>query len=61
MVKRDKDDRYLGLQCDAPGCETMSPPAADIIAGHGLNQMGWNCTGGRHFCPEHVEQLTGGV
>ncbi|API59613.1 hypothetical protein BSL82_10040 [Tardibacter chloracetimidivorans] len=36
--------------CDA--CGRGSPPAAEIIAGHGLNNMGWRCSGGTHFCPD---------
>lgn len=53
MVKRDpKTGEYLGIQCDE--CEAMSPPAADILAGHGLNHMGWYCSGGSHLCPAHA-------
>lgn len=57
MIKRDPtSDDYLGIKCDK--CETMAPPAADIIINHGLIRMGWECHGGTHLCPEHasVEQ-----
>jgi hypothetical protein len=53
MIKRDSETKeYLGIQCDK--CETMSPPAAEILAGHGLNNMGWHCFGGTHLCPDHA-------
>lgn len=52
MVKRDDSTGdYLGIACD--GCGVMAPPAADILAGHGLVNMGWHCAGGTHICPKH--------
>jgi len=39
------------IKCDVCGVE--APPAADILAGHGLNRMGWHCSGGTHICPLH--------
>lgn len=57
MVVRDPmTDEYLGIGCDHDGCETMSPPADEILAGHGLVNMGWLCSGGTHYCPEHREE-----
>lgn len=57
MIKRDDaSGEYLGIQCDEPGCETMSPPAAEVLAGHGLNNMGWHCSGGTHICPVHAPE-----
>jgi hypothetical protein len=53
-VHRDPVTReYLGLKCDK--CPTMAPPAREILAGHGLNNMGWKCAGGSHLCPEHAQ------
>lgn len=55
MIVRDpKTDEYLGIKCDSPGCEIMSPPAEQILKGHGLNNMGWQCSGGVHICPAHA-------
>lgn len=54
MILRDDKKEYLGIGCDAPGCSVKAPPAAEIMAGHGLNNMGWRCSGGTHFCPEHA-------
>lgn len=38
--------------CDAEGCGE-SPSDDQIIAAGGLTAMGWECPGGRHYCPEH--------
>ena len=53
MINRDEiTNEYLGITCDI--CDKAAPPAKEIMEGHGLNNMGWHCTGGKHFCPEHV-------
>lgn len=39
--------------CDAQGCETTAPPAAELIKAGGLIGLGWHCSGGKHFCPAH--------
>lgn len=52
MIIRDETGSYVGMKCDL--CGVMTPPAADILAGHGLNNMGWQCSGGSHLCPAHV-------
>lgn len=49
VVKNDKTGAYEGLRCDK--CATMAPSSAEIIAGHGLVNMGWHCSGGTHICP----------
>lgn len=41
--------RQVSITCD--GCGTKAPPASEILAGHGLNNMGWRCSGGTHLCP----------
>lgn len=46
---------YQHIKCDAPGCDVISPPASEIMAGHGLMNMGWHCSGGTHYCPKHRE------
>lgn len=56
MIRRDEiTGEYLGIQCSEPGCLIAAPPPAEIMAGHGLNNMGWWCFGGTHYCPEHSE------
>lgn len=53
MILRDEKTReYLGIRCDK--CDRMAPPAKEIMEGHGLNNMGWDCFGGNHLCPEHA-------
>lgn len=55
MIVRDPiTDEYLGMRCNHEGCETMAPPAGEILAGHGLVNMGWECHGGVHICPAHA-------
>jgi len=54
MIKRDETGEYVGIQCDQAECPTMAPPADQVMKGHGLNNMGWHCWGGSHFCPDHV-------
>lgn len=44
--------KQMTFHCDAEGC-TASPTDDEIIAAGGLTRMGWECTGGKHFCPEH--------
>lgn len=51
----DGKREYQHIQCDAPDCNVISPPAAEIMAGHGLINMGWHCSGGIHYCPRHAE------
>ena len=40
------------FKCDEPGCDE-SPSDDDIIAHGGMRNMGWDCRGGRHYCPKH--------
>lgn len=49
MVVRDDEGKYAGLGCDM--CGTMAPGTKEIIAGFGLTNMGWYCSGGTHICP----------
>lgn len=48
-----ENGKYQHILCDAEGCEVKSPPAAEVIEGGGLVNMGWECHGGTHFCPTH--------
>lgn len=50
-------DGVVEVRCDS--CGMKAPPAAEIRKGHGLVNMGWACSGGRHFCPEHKEKING--
>lgn len=54
MIKREANGKYLGIQCDDPDCEIMAPSSKEILAGFGLNNMGWHCVGGTHLCPLHA-------
>jgi hypothetical protein len=40
------------FKCDRDGC-TVGIDSEDILPQGGLTAMGWECTGGKHFCPEH--------
>lgn len=46
-----RDENGARIKCDK--CEVMSPPAEALLKGHGLNNMGWHCSGGTHLCPAH--------
>lgn len=52
--------QYLHIRCDEPDCTTISPPAKEVLKGHGLVNMGWHCSGGKHFCPAHATAKTDG-
>ncbi len=53
MIVRNEVGHYEGIRCDS--CTTMAPPPKEIQQGHGLNNMGWRCTGGSHVCPKCLE------
>ncbi len=40
--------RRVEVRCDICRCE--APSAAEILAAHGLVQLGWACSGGTHVC-----------
>lgn len=44
------ENNRVYVQCDTCGID--APPAAEIMAAHGLNRLGWTCSGGTHFCPQ---------
>jgi hypothetical protein len=44
--------KSMTFHCDHEGCEA-SPTDTEIIAANGLNAMGWDCRGGKHYCPKH--------
>lgn len=46
-------DNVVEIRCDK--CGVLAPPAEEIMAGHGLNNMGWRCSGGKHLCPDHAK------
>jgi hypothetical protein len=51
--------KLMRFHCDAEGCE-VSPSDEEIIAAGGLTRMGWECYGGKHYCPEHrMTPMTG--
>ena len=48
------NDETGDIVCDAQGCETIAPSDIPLLIKHnGLQGLGWKCTGGKHFCPEH--------
>lgn len=69
MIIRNERNEYVGIRCDTGKCKTMAPPASEILKGHGLINMGWHCSGGIHYCPDHnpnprkpaAEQPAGGT
>ncbi len=54
MIRDVVTKEYVGIRCDR--CETLAPPAAELLKGHGLVNMGWHCTGGTHLCPDHAAE-----
>jgi hypothetical protein len=52
VVKRDANGENPRIHCN--DCGTPAPPGDQILAGRGLNNMGWHCVGGSHLCPEHA-------
>jgi hypothetical protein len=60
MLKKIDGDGPV-IVCDL--CERQAPPRDEITKAHGLNRMGWHCTGGSHICPghEHPERLSIGA
>lgn len=44
--------KTMTFLCDRDGCD-VSPTDAEIMAAGGLAKMGWECLGGKHFCPMH--------
>ena len=49
------DGLYDHIRCNV--CGTQSPPARELIDGHGLTGLGWRVSGGVHCCPDHVDQV----
>jgi hypothetical protein len=47
------DGEYSHIECDKKGCGQKSPPAAVLIAKHGLTGLGWSIHPGLHKCPTH--------
>lgn len=55
MIIRDEITKeYIGIKCDAEDCKVLAPPSKEILAGHGLNNMGWRCIDGSHYCHDHA-------
>lgn len=52
MVTRDNPDGCAQILCDT--CSRPAPSGGEIMAGGGLNRMGWACSGGTHLCPDCV-------
>lgn len=45
---------YSHIECDAPDCDEMSPPA-HVLQKRNLFEHGWHLRGGTHRCPKHVD------
>lgn len=41
------------FSCDRDGCANADLKDDEIVAAGGLTKMGWECVGGKHYCPEH--------
>ncbi len=52
MASRVTGENMVELTCDT--CGAHAPPAVEILKNHGLNRMGWHCSGGVHICPNCV-------
>lgn len=50
-VVRDEITGEASIVCCV--CRKPAPPVREIMKAHGLNSMGWRCSGGSHLCPEH--------
>lgn len=50
MFTFDDRGQFVGIRCEE--CDRAAPPAREILNGHGLVNMGWECHGGKHICPE---------
>lgn len=51
MIEENKKGEFVRIRCDK--CNRPAPPDDDIFINRGLNNMGWHCFGGTHFCPDH--------
>lgn len=49
MIQRDNKGDFECIRCDC--CGQPAPPTDNRIINHGLNGIGWHCTGGKHVCP----------
>lgn len=51
--------KSMRFTCDHPeGCG-VSPSSEEIIAAGGMVAMGWDCAGGKHYCPQHRRDREG--
>lgn len=57
MIHRNQKGEFLAILCDT--CSKQSPPTADVCINNGLNNMGWVCKGGTHYCSEECEKAKG--
>jgi hypothetical protein len=57
-VERITENGGDRIKISCNGCGAEAPPASEILAGHGLNNMGWQCLGGTHLCPSCKPQET---
>jgi hypothetical protein len=48
----------LGVKCNL--CGKDAPRQDQILKGKGLNNMGWQCSGGTRVCPSCVASQTEG-
>lgn len=57
MIIRNERGEYFGIRCDHKDCRVMAPSSDEIRNGRGLINMGWQCRGGAHYCPDHHSAL----
>lgn len=52
-VKREgRVVKQMTFSCDHDGC-AVALTDEEIIPQGGLTKMGWDCSGGNHYCPDH--------
>jgi hypothetical protein len=51
-VNNEGHRQYSHIECDAPGCDVVSPTAAELL-NQSLQVRGWFIAGGQHRCPDH--------
>lgn len=56
MIQRNDKKEFERIRCDV--CGEPAPSIPDRIINHGLNGLGWKCSGGKHVCPAPTCQPT---
>lgn len=57
ILRNEHTQAFEGIACDQ--CEAHAPSVREIQQKHGLVNMGWSCSGGKHVCPSCVSEEGG--